>query len=121
MGLQWIRLDCQMPTNPKVLELVERGQFRAAFAYCCSLTYAGQHGTDGYIPSTALPFIHATRTVANHLVDVGLWVPAPGGWMIHGWDEFQVSDEATKKRRERAQKGAAVRWENAKKAHLHGV
>jgi hypothetical protein len=121
MGLPWVRLDCQMPTNPKVLQLIERKRFRAAFAYVCSLTYSGQHGTDGFIPATALMFIHATRAEANQLVEVGLWVPAPGGWIINGWDEFQVSDEAAKKRRERAQKGAAKRWENAKKAHLHGI
>lgn len=121
MGLQWIRLDTQLPSNPKVLELLVRKQHPAAFAYVCSLAYCGMHGTDGFVPEAALPFIHASRTVANQLVAVGLWIPAPGGWMVNGWDEFQISDEAAKSRRERAQKGAAKRWENARKPHLKGL
>lgn len=121
MGLPWVRLDTQMPSNPKVLELVMRKQQAAAFAYVCSLAYAGMHGTDGFIPVTALPFIHATKAIANQLVAVGLWIPAPGGWDINGWDEFQISDEEAKRRRERAQKAAATRWDNSRKAHLRGV
>lgn len=118
MGLPWVRLDCSFPSNPKVLELVAANRHKAAFGYVCGLTYAGNHGTDGFIPATALVFLHITRKEATQLVDVGLWVPVSGGWEINGWDEFQVSDEAAKKRRERAQKGAAARW---KKAHLHGI
>jgi hypothetical protein len=121
LALPWVRLDTQFPSNPKVLELVARKRHPAAFAYLCSLAYAGQHGTDGYIPEAALPFIHATKALANHLVEVGLWVPSPGGWLIHGWDEFQISDEEAKRRRERAQNAAAKRWENTKKGHLRGI
>lgn len=121
MGLPWVRLDTQFPSNPKVLELVAAKRWRALFVYLSSLAYCGQHGTDGYIPLTALPFIHATRTEANHLVEQGMWHPEPGGWAVNDWDEFQVSDEATRKRRERAQKGGVARWEKARKARLHGV
>jgi hypothetical protein len=73
MGLPWVRLDTQMPTNPKVLDLV------AAYAKLAGLKQnqtgdtvppnreerGGQHGTDGFIPETALPFIHATRKDAD--------------------------------------------------------
>lgn len=125
MGLPWIRLDTSFPTNPKVLELVESKRHKAAFGYVCGLTYAGLHGTDGFISVSFLPFIHMNRTAAAHLVAVNLWVPVPGGWLINGWDEFQISDEAAKKRRERAQKGAASRWEKAARPatmpKLHGI
>lgn len=114
MGLPWVRLDTQFPSNPKILELAAGKKWRAAFVYVAGLAYCGQHGTDGFIPITALPFIHATRSEANTLVSVSLWRPAPGGWDINGWDEFQVSDEAVKKRRERAQKGARARWKKEK-------
>ena len=109
MGLPWVRLDTQFPSNPKVLELAAAKQFQAAFTYLCSLAYAGQHGTDGFIPSNSLPFIHGGRAQANQLVAVGLWVLAPNGWLINGWDEFQVSDDAARKRRERAQKGGIAK------------
>ena len=125
MGLPWIRLDTSFPTNPKVLELVEAKRFKAAFGYICGLTYAGLHGTDGFIPGGVLPFIHATKAEATQLVESGLWFPTRGGWLINGWDEFQVSDDAAKKRRERAQKAAAKRWETADgpkpKGHLRGI
>jgi len=52
---------------------------------------------------------------------VGLWAPAPNGWQINGWDEFQISDEAARARRERAQKGGIKRAENARRAALRSV
>lgn len=121
MGLPWVRLDTQLPSNPKVLELVARKQQPAAFSYVCSLAYAGMHGTDGFIPITALPFVHATRAIANHLVAAGLWIAVPGGWDINGWDEFQISDEAARKRRERAQKGGIAKARKAAEKGLRSV
>lgn len=118
MGLPWVRLDTQFANNPKVVELVAAKQFKAAFAYVCSLAYAGAHGTDGFIPSHCLFLVHATKQDANALVDVGLWRPSPNGWDINGWDEFQVSDEAARKRRERAQKGGIAK---AQKAAMKGL
>lgn len=121
MGLPWVRLDTQFANNPKVVELVAKKQFQAAFAYVCSLAYSGAHGTDGYIPEHCLFLIHATKRDANALVNAGLWDLAPAGWDIHGWDEFQVSDEAARKRRERAQKGGIAKAQRAAKAALRSV
>lgn len=121
MGLPWVRLDTQFATNPKIVGLLAEKRYRAAFVYVAALAYAGQHGTDGYIPEHCLFLIHATKQDASALVDAGLWAPSPGGWDINGWAEFQISDEEARKRRERAQKGAAARWENAKKVHLRGI
>ncbi len=105
MGLPWVRLDTQFATNPKVVGLCIDNRYRAAFVYVTALAYAGAHGTDGYIPEHCLFLLHATKKEAQTLVEAGLWDVADGGWDIHGWDEFQVSDDASKKRRERAQKG----------------
>ena len=110
MGLPWIRLDTSFAHNPKILELIATRRHKAAFVYVCGLAYSGAHGTDGYLPSTCLPFLHAAATDAKQLVSVGLWAPAPGGWQINGWLDCQIADESAKKRRERAQKGAAARW-----------
>ena len=109
--MQWVRLDTQFASNPKLLALLgEREGHRAAFVWVCSLAYAGAHETDGYIPEQALPFIHARRVDANRLVDHRLWVPAPGGWSINGWAEFQLSTEEMQQRREKAQRAALIRW-----------
>jgi len=121
VGLPWIRLDTQFPNNPKVVELVANKHFQAAFAYVCSLTYAGAHGTDGYIPQHCLFLVHARKHDADLLVKAGLWRPAAGGWDINGWDEFQVSDEAARKRRERAQKGGIEKAKRAAEKALRSV
>ena len=110
MGLPWVRLDTQFPSNPKVLELTSAGRWRAAFVYITGLAYAVQHGTDGYIPEFSLPFIHATKRDADELVKVGLWHTDMGGWSINGWSDFQISDEAAKKRSDDARKAAMKRW-----------
>ena len=110
MGLPWVRLDTQFASNPKMLELASAGRWRSAFVYISALAYSGAHGTDGYLPSTCLMFLHATKKEAKDLVDAGLWHPDTGGWQINGWDEFQISDEAAKDRRDRARKAALKRW-----------
>lgn len=110
MGLPWVRLDTQFASNPKILYLVEDKKFRAAFVWVTSLGYAGAHGTDGFLPAACLPFLHATKADANALVSVGLWKPAPGGWEINGWAEFQPSNEETQERKKRARDAAMKRW-----------
>lgn len=111
MGLPWIRLDTSMPDNPKILGLLtERDGHRSAFVWVCCLAYAGKHGTDGFIPRGAAPFVHGKSTDFARLVDVSALKVVAGGWEINGWAEFQESSEASQERRIRAQKAAAIRW-----------
>ena len=121
MGLPWVRLDTNFHNNPKIVQLVAEKKHSAAFAYVCSLAYAGAHGTDGYIPEHCLYLVHATKREATVLVTAGLWHGSPGGWDINGWDEFQVSDEAARKRRERAQKGGIAKAKKAAEKALRSV
>ena len=109
--LAWVRLDTAMPRNQKVLALTALKEgHRAAFVYLCSLAYAGEQGTDGFIPYPALTMIHGRPVDANKLVDVGLWVPAPGGWSVHDWADYQQSNAETEKRTKRAKAMAEARW-----------
>lgn len=117
-GLQWIRLETTMFENPKLLYLKEDRQYKTIVVHLESMAYSGRHGLAGYVPKAALRLIGATPADARKLVESGLWQPAPGGWQINGWDEYQLSDEAAQKRRERAQKGAAARWGKRNGAHL---
>src|SRR6185437_16440292 len=84
---------------------------RAGLVYICSLGYSGAHGTDGFIPREALPFIHGRQADANRLVMHGFWREQPGGWLINGWNEFQESNAETQERRKRAQAAAMARWD----------
>jgi hypothetical protein len=110
MGLPWVRLDTTFFDHPKVLGLVAEGQYRPIVLYLSSMTYAGKHGTDGFIPREALMILHGRKPDADKLVQAQLWHENAGGWDINGWDEYQVSDDEAKKRREKAKNAAAIRW-----------
>ena len=111
MSLSWVRLDTAFPRNHKVLALVgQRDGHRALVTYICGLAYAGEQGTDGFIPKEALPLLHGRQAEATRLCGVRLWVPLPGGWMVNGWDEFQPSTEEMKQRSIRARSAAMARW-----------
>lgn len=116
MALPWVRLETALPTNPKILALVEDKAYQAISAYVCALSYCGAQGTDGFIPRAALPFIHARKADAGRLVDVGLWVECAGGWDINGWHDFQPTSEELQRRKDRAKRAAAVRWSKAEMA-----
>lgn len=110
MALPWVRLDTQFASNPKILELIAAKKHRAAFAWVCSLGYSGAHGTDGFLPTTCLPYVHATKKDAADLVEIRLWHEAVGGWEINDWSDFQQSSEESSQRKKRAQEAAAARW-----------
>lgn len=110
MPLPWVRLDTTFFDHPKVLGLVGEGKHRAIVVHLAAMTYAGKHGTDGFIPREALAFLHGRQADARDLVNAGLWAENGGGWDINGWDEYQISDENSRKRRDKAKAAAAVRW-----------
>ena len=105
-----MRLDNAFPSNPKILGLVEDKAWRAITVYVCGLSYAGAHGTDGFIPPSSLPFLHGTKRDAARLCMAGLWIPNSGGWDINDWAEFQPSSEEHRAKGEKARKAALIRW-----------
>lgn len=117
-GLKWIRLETTMFENPKLLYLKEDKQYKAVIVHLEGMCYSGRHSLAGYIPKAALRIIGATPSDAHRLVTAGLWSPAPGGWQINDWAEYQLSDDDAQKRSEKAQKAAAARWaKNGKEDH----
>jgi hypothetical protein len=111
VGLPWVRLDTSFPRNPKLLALLRlKDGHRSALVYICMLAYSGEQGTDGFIPREALPFVHGSNADVTRLVTGNLLYPQPGGWLIHGWAEFQESSEESQMRRKKAQAAAAARW-----------
>lgn len=114
MPLPWIRLDTQFPTNPKVLALAEDRKWRALAVYTFALSYSGAHGTDGFVPRNALPFVHGTAKEAADLVSVGLWHPDRKGWLINDWADYQQlqseASDALQAKRAGARKGNCSRW-----------
>lgn len=110
MPLPWVRLDSQFPHNHKILTLAQERRFQAIAVFVCGLAHSGAQGTNGFIPQSALPFIHGTKQVADQLVEVALWRPTVGGWDIPDWAEYQPSNEASAARTARAKAAAEARW-----------
>lgn len=120
-GLPWIRVDTAMFEHPKFLYLEAEGQHKAMVIHLKAMAYSGRHGLAGFVPQVALGMLGACLDDAQTLVDACLWTPQPGGWSMHGWEEYQASGPDAQTRRERAQKGAAARWAKARERNGHGV
>lgn len=96
MGLPWVRLDTNIASHDKILDLIGRKNgHRSAFVYVCCLAYSGQNGTDGCVPFAALPFVHGTRADMEALVDVGLLAPAQRGWQVVNYATRQQLSQVT--------------------------
>ncbi len=118
-GLPWARLDTNLPTHDKILELLGNGARgkAAAFVYVCGLAYSVGQGSDGIIKRAALPFIHGTAGDARLLVDARLWIPVEGGWQIVNYGTRQAAGMSSQveqdKRSEAARRSANARWHGA--------
>lgn len=96
--------------NPKLLYLQEDKLYKIIVVHLQGMCYSGRHGLAGYVPKAALRIIGGLATDAHKLVTAGLWSPAPGGWQVNDWDDYQLADEEAARRSEKAQKAAAARW-----------
>jgi hypothetical protein len=118
MGLPWVRLDANIGTHDKVLDLLDQKDGCKAFVlYVCSLGYAGGHSTDGRIPKSALAINHGTDRLARMLVDARLWeydpVEPAKAFRIRNYELRQelgfVSDAKRSAARTAGRKGACIR------------
>jgi hypothetical protein len=86
----------------------------AAFVYCCGLAYSGKHGTDGFIPASALPRLNGRKVDAERLVEAGLWHAVEGGWDVNGWAEYNPTTDSSARvraaKRAGSSKGNCIRW-----------
>jgi len=115
MSLPWVRLDSNIASHDKIVELLSKRDGARAFTlYVCGLGYAGGHATDGAIPRAALPFIHGSERLAVMLVEHRLWEHAPGGWVIRNWDQRQelavIAEMKRAGRKAAGAKGACKKW-----------
>lgn len=121
MALPWVRLDSHIGSHDKILSLVNdpsAKRWQAAFSYVSSLGWSGDQGTDGRIPTVALPFIHGTPATARLLVKHQLWDEGTACWHIRNYAERQELSVVTAGKREMkriaAEKGNCSRWHGPK-------
>lgn len=98
MPLPWVRLDTNVSTHDKFLNLLSdpsSKKWQACSLYFFALAWSGGQETDGKIPKAALFVVHGTPTCARLLVKYGLWNETTTGWEIHNYsDRQQLSHEA---------------------------
>jgi hypothetical protein len=117
MALPWVRLDANIASHDKIVELVgERDGYRAAWVYVCAIGWSGGQGTDGVIPKAVLPLIHGNERIAQMLVNHRLWEYGEDAkhYIIRNWSERQqlnnVSVSMRSSMREGGRRGACMRW-----------
>lgn len=106
-----MRLDTGIAHHDKTLALLadpSPKRWQAVSSYVFGLGWSGEHGTDGFIPVTALPFIHGTTATANLLVKYGFWTAAAGGWRIRNYATRQELAVITAAKKE-AQRVASIK------------
>jgi len=101
----WVRIDTRFPNHPKVLDI---GPFGEAL-WLRGMCYAGEHLTDGFIPTRYITRMGDMKglTVADVLVGAGLWAKTQGGYVIHDYLDWQRSrDEVADISSKRAASGS---------------
>lgn len=110
MALPWVRLDTSIFDNPKFLVLFGGKKYRAVVVYVAAMAYCGKHETGGFVQREVLPLLQGTAREMTVLCEIGLMNPVRGGWEINDWDEYQLTSDEIRARREKAQNAAAARW-----------
>lgn len=94
----WVKIDDGFPFHRKAIIAGKDGRALYITALCWS---SGQL-TDGFIDLAAVPMLAAISEVANaeaiasHLVEVGLWEEADGGYIIHDYHDYNPDSEKVK-------------------------
>ncbi len=118
MPLPWVRLDANIATHDKILELLadpSPKKWQAAASYMFALGWAGAAGTDGRILISALPFVHGTPATARLLVKHRLWEETDNAWRIRNYEIRQELTVITEGKR--AAQRAAGRKTNCERYH----
>lgn len=71
-------------------------------------SYAGWQNTDGHIPGEIAARFGRRRDI-DALVDSGLWLPAPGGFTMHDFLDYNLSKAQVQRERDANRKRQAQR------------
>ena len=69
-------------------------------------SWCGRYQTDGHLPFQSLALVRGSKQAAQELVDAGLWLTTPDGYLFHDWDHYQYTkaENEARKQREREKK-----------------
>lgn len=95
--MTWVKLDDGFWANPKI----DSTSLPAVGVYARSLSYCGNHLTDGRITeSAALYMAKGKKALITELVSMGLWHKNGAGYVIPDFCEFNPTKEETEKIRQ---------------------
>lgn len=98
--MTWFRVDDSFSDHAKVVALLEmRCGLRAVGLWTLCGSWTAKHERDGFVPGVMVKRFGATRTEANALVEVGLWVAEGDGYRFYGWEERNPLKSALDERR----------------------
>jgi hypothetical protein len=63
-------------------------------------SWCGRYVTDGLLPFQSLAMVRGSKQSAQELVDAGLWLETPNGWLFHDWHDYQYTKAEVESRRE---------------------
>ncbi len=106
--MPWVPLDDKFHSNPKVIA----AGLEAAGLYARSLSYCGDHLTDGHIPKGWAEEV-APRRARAKLIETKLWVEENGGFKIPHYLDFNPNREVVLRKREEAAERARKRRESS--------
>lgn len=120
--MAWVKLTDDFTENRKILEA---GPL-ASWLWVSAIAWSNRNGTDGRVPFAQVPRLATfdgvgvytgnysgedvdVRKLADVLADVGLFEPTEGGWLIHDYEQYQLTkdrlEEMTAAKRRAGQAG----------------
>ena len=119
--MTWVRIDDSFYQHPKVMEAGPLGLAMQVAALC----YANRNLTDGFISRAVGPTLlnlddaiwPTWNSVADGLVEAGLWEKMPRGFQIHDYEKYQP----TRAQVEAERIASAERQQRWRDAHSNGV
>lgn len=89
--MSWFKCDDGLGNHPKVMALDAKLLPAMGLWVMCGV-YASKHLTDGFVPRKVVRMYDGDK-MAKALEEAGLFKPAPGGWLIHDYLDWNPSKE----------------------------
>lgn len=106
----WFKVDDGLPTSEPVMRIPRRHRTAAIGLWALAGAWCAKELNDGRVPAFMIEELASTKTIAEQLVQAGLWTPTEDGYAFVRWEPDQPTRaqvlatreaEAERKRRQR--------------------
>ena len=101
--MPWLNADSKMYAHPKM----RAAGLEAMGLWLMGGTYSADVLTDGHVPDWIVQSWPSGPELAQRLIDAELWEPAPGGYQVLSWAEYQRTKEQVEAERKKARERKA--------------